>query len=368
MSLKLLLRLPLVRGGSLVGITTPDKEEPMSLYCGVDLHSTNSYIVVLGDEDRAVLDKRLPNQLEPILAELEPFRESLTKIAIESTFNWYWLVDGLEDHGYSVQLVNTCAAKQYEGLKFRDDRHDARWIAHMLRLGILPVGHIVSRDERAVRDLLRRRLRVVQQKVSTLLQLKCQIANHTGEMFTASRLKKLAVGDLDGIVDPQVLRAISSSIHVLQLLETEIDELQKAASEVARKRPGFKNLRMIKGVGELLATTILYETGDIQRFASAGNYASYCRCVSSEHRSNGKKKGSGNRKNGNRYLARAFREAAHFAIRFQPEARSYYQRKKRKTNGRIAASTVAHKLARAVFFMLRDNVTYDPKLLFGAAA
>lgn len=89
--------------------------------------------------------------------------------------------------------------------------------------------------------------------------------------------------------------------------------------------------------------------------------------MSTEYRSNGKKKGRGNRKNGNAYLARAFGEAAHFAIRYQPAAKSFYQRKKTKTNGRIAASAVAHKLARAAYFMLRDGLPYRPELLFGDA-
>ena len=116
----------------------------MALYCGIDLHSTNAYIVVLGDRDEVLVDKRVRNSLEEVLRELEPHRRGLESIAIESTFNWYWLADGLEDHGYRVELANPAAAKQYEGLKHRDDAHDARWIAHMLRLGILPTGSIMA--------------------------------------------------------------------------------------------------------------------------------------------------------------------------------------------------------------------------------
>lgn len=341
----------------------------MPLYCGIDLHSSNSYIVVLDDQDRVVVETRVSNQLEDILGELEPIRDTLTHVAIESTYNWYWLADGLEDHGYDVLLVNPCRAKQYDGLKFRDDKHDARWIAHMMRLGILPTGTIMDRTERSIRDLLRRRTRVVQQRTRNMLQLKSQIANHTGITLPANELKQLEPGDLAAVIDdPFTLRSIDSAIRLMAVLEDEIGEIQKMVVSSARKKKGYALLRSIKGVGELLAATILCETGDIKRFRRVGNYASYCRCVRAEHMSNGKKKGEGNRRNGNPYLSWAFAEAAHFAIRFQPAVKRYYERKKQKTNARVAASTVAHKLSRATYYILRDQVPYRPEMLFGASS
>jgi transposase len=123
-------------------------------------------------------------------------------------------------------------------------------------------------------------------------------------------------------------------------------------------------LQTIKGVGPVLALVILLETGAIQRFAKAGHYASYCRCVRSEKLSNGKKKGENNAKAGNKYLSWAFSEAAHFAVRFDPKAKRFYERKRRKTNGIVAIRAVAHKLARAVFYMLRDQVSFDADKLF----
>lgn len=132
-----------------------------ALYCGMDLHSNNTFIALTDERDRAVLERRVPNELATVLRAIEPLREQIAGIAVESTFNWYWLVDGLMDSGYPVHLTNPAAAKQYEGLKFTDDRHDARWLAHMLRLGILPTGYIYPKEERAVRDLLRKHIRFV---------------------------------------------------------------------------------------------------------------------------------------------------------------------------------------------------------------
>ena len=118
----------------------------MALYAGMDLHSRNTYLGVLDHKFKRVFNKRLPNDLSLILATLEPFQKELQGIVVESTFNWYWLVDGLMDAGYQdLHLANPCAVKQYEGLKYSDDRHDAFWLAHMLVLGILPEGYYLSK-------------------------------------------------------------------------------------------------------------------------------------------------------------------------------------------------------------------------------
>ena len=141
----------------------------MKLYCGIDLHSNNSVIVILDETDKVIYQKKLNNDLELILQQLSAFIDGIVAIAIESTFNWYWLVDGLQAAGYEVKLVNTTAVQTYSGLKFTDDKHDARWLAHLLRLGILPTGYIYPKVERAVRDLLRKRSQLVQQSTTNIL-------------------------------------------------------------------------------------------------------------------------------------------------------------------------------------------------------
>jgi transposase len=210
---------------------------------------------------------------------------------------------------------------------------------------------------------------VVRQKTATLLALKNLIARNTGRMVSASELKRLQQGEYpEEIQDPHIRRAIDGTVHVFQVLEEECAALQATVKAAGLERPGYRNLRTVKGIGELLALTILYETGDIRRFPKVGNYASYCRCVRTTHESNGRRKGEGNRRNGNPYLSWAFSEAAHFVIRYQPAARRYFDRKKKATNGIVAMRAIAHKLSRAVYFMLRDDVSYRPELLFGASS
>jgi len=338
----------------------------MALYAGIDLHANNSFLAVIDETDRLVEARRLPNDLELILKLLEPYRQELAGIAVESTFNWYWLVDGLEESDYRVHLVNTLAAKQYQGLKYTDDKTDARWLAHMLRLGILPTGWIYPKEKRAIRDLLRRRSQLVRQKTANRLGLRNVLERTTARRLSANALKKISQDDLcEWIEDPNVRLSMTASLAVADALSQQIDTIEKTIQKHAVLEDSYRILISIKGIGPVLASTIQYETGDISRFPAVGNYVSYCRLVKAERNSNHRVKGQGLRKNGNPYLSWAFHEAAHFAVRFQPDAKRWYEKKRSKTCPLVAIRALAHKLARAAYFMMRDQVPYEPKRLFG---
>ena len=337
----------------------------MKLYCGIDLHSNNSVVVLIDDRDRVVYSKRLPNDLTVILSELKPFSSDISGIAVESTFNWYWLVDGLMSAGYKLHLVNTAAVIQYKGLKYADDCHDARWLAHLLRLGILPEGYIYPREERPVRDLLRKRGQMVQQRTRNLLSIKSLIARSAGLRIDGYSTKKLTEKDLDTLLpDPDVALAAKSNLRVYQCLEGEVRNLEEVVLKRAELRPEYELLLTVDGIGKILALTIMLEVGDIGRFPTAGKFASYCRCVRSERISNKKKKGSGNAKNGNRYLAWAFVEAANFSIRYNDLIKGFYQRKKAKRKFVVAIKAVANKLSKACYYILKDQVPFDVEKSF----
>jgi len=163
---------------------------------------------------------------------------------------------------------------------------------------------------------------------------------------------------------PDVALAVEANRAVSEALQQQIAVLEKRLKERVKLRPEYRLLKTVPGIGEVLATTIMLETGTITRFASVGNFSSYCRCVDSRRESNGKKKGEGNAKNGNKYLAWAFVEAANFALRYCPEAKRFYERKKRKTNGIVALKAIAHKLARACYHMLREQKPFDVQRCF----
>jgi transposase len=161
-----------------------------------------------------------------------------------------------------------------------------------------------------------------------------------------------------------VALALKANLAVVHTLEAQIDKLEQRLQEKVRLRSEYRLLKTVPGIGEVLATTVMLETGTLSRFAAVGNFSSYCRCVDSTRTSNNKKKGEGNRKNGNKYLAWAFIEAAHFALRFCPEAKRFYERKKAKTNAIVASKALAHKLARACYHMLREQKPFDVKRCF----
>jgi transposase len=329
-------------------------------YSGIDLDSNNSVVTVMDDNDRVVAEKRLPNDLIKIIGFLSPWREELAGVVVESTYNWYWLVDGLQEAGFVVKLANTGAIKKYDGLKHSGDETDARHLAHLLRLGILPTGTILPPENRAIRDLARKRMQLVRSRTGHILAIENIMARQQAVKITSNIIKRLTAEGVDQMGLPaDVSLAIQSNLAVIITLSAQIDLLEKRLQESVGERPDYVLLSSVPGIGRILATIILLETGPIERFAAVGNFASYARCVDSQHTSNGKKKGEGNTKNGNKYLAWAFVEAANFALRFCPEAKRFYERKKAKTNTVVAIKALAHKLARACFHILKERKPFD---------
>jgi transposase len=332
----------------------------MKLYGAIDLHSNNNVTVLIDDQDQVVYEKRLPNDLAVIAQQLSAYQDSLQGIVVESTYNWYWLVDGLMDQGHKLHLANTAAIQQYQGLKYTDDKSDARWLAHILRLGVLPQGYIYPKQERAVRDLLRKRSQLVRQRTTNLLSIQNLLTRNTGSSMSSNRIKTLDAKQVDDLlVNPDLALAVKANLAMMQCGNQQIDLLERTITDRIKLREEFSFLKTVPGIGQTLALTIMLETGDIGRFADVGNYASYCRCVGSQKISNGKKKGKGNTKNGNKYLSWAYIEAANFAIRFSSRIKSFYQRKKAKSHGVVALKAVAHKLCRACYYIMKNRVAFD---------
>ena len=337
----------------------------MATYAGIDLHSNNIYLGVIDHNNELLFNKRLPNKLDIIKKALLPYKKALVGVAVESTFNWYWLVDGLQDAGYKMHLANPSAIKQYEGIKHRDDKSDAFWLAQMLMLGILPEGYIYPKDQRSTRDLLRRRLLYVQQRTAHILSVKSMASRNLGETISTRQIKKLNPQEAHTLFPQEHLRlACRHALATIDFLSSQVKSIEKEIMKHVKLKPEFASLLTMPGIGDILGLTIMLEVGDIRRFKRAGNYASYCRCVKSENISNEKKKGSGNRKNGNKYLAWAYVEAAHFAIRFHPKAKRFYDRKASRTNNTVARKALANKMARASYYIMRDQVAYDESKMF----
>ncbi|QDP02894.1 IS110 family transposase [Thalassotalea sp. PS06] len=344
----------------------------MKLYGGIDLHSNNCVIAIVNGNGEKLLTKRLDNDLTVIQSFLKPYKNDLTGLVVESTFNWYWLVDALMEDGFQMHLANPSAIQQYSGLKHADDKTDARWLAEMLRLDVLPEGYIYPKEMRSVRDLMRKRMDIVQQSTKNLLSIQSCYMRHLGYKPSSNKIKQMAqcfeetnIDDINQTFSSaHTSTAVYSNLALLRCAQQQIKHIESQVLKQVSLSPEFRLLTSIDGIGKVLALTIMLETGTIERFASAGNFASYCRCVNGSRTSNGKKKGSTNIKNGNRYLAWAFIEAANFAMRYNPAIKKYYQRKLARTNRNIALKTVAHKLARACYHVLKSNVAFEDNKAF----
>jgi transposase len=337
------------------------------LYAGSDLHSNNNFLGIMDEQGKKVFKKRLSNDPRVVLDNLKPFQKQIVGIVVESTFNWYWLVDELMGEGYQVHLANPAAIQQYSGLKHADDQHDAFWLAEMLRLGILPEGYIYPKEDRPIRDLLRKRGHLVRLRTSLILSLQNIITRNCGVHLNGNQIKRFKTNNVAPLLEGQEDLALSGKVskETIDFLSRQITQVENFVQNKIQVKDQYQYLQTICGIGKILSLTIMLETGPIERFAKVGNYVSYCRKVPSKWTSNQKTKGKGNKKNGNKYLAWAFSEAAELARRYDKPSRAYYNKKSAKTNFMTAHTALAHKLARAAYFVMRDQVPFDPAKVFG---
>jgi transposase len=340
----------------------------MKLYAGFDLHSSNSYLAIIDEKGKRVYKKKLRNDPDLILGELKTYRKRIEGIVVESTFNWYWLVDLLMESGYNAHLANPAAIQKYTGLKHSDDQHDAFWLAEMLRLGILPEGYIYPKEERPIRDLLRKRGQLVKHRMSLIISLQNTVSRNCGISVSLNDVRAIKEDRVSPLLqyNEDLELAGKVSKEAIDYLTRQIRKIERVIENRIKLDDQYQNLLTIPGVGKILALTIMLETGPISRFEKVGNYVSYCRKVSSTWISNGKAKGKGNKKNGNKYLAWAYSEAAELAKRFDAMSRSYFNKKASKSNRMVAHNALAHKLARAAYFIMKDRVEFMPEKLFAA--
>jgi transposase len=225
-----------------------------------------------------------------------------------------------------------------------------------LKLGILPEGYIYPKEERPLRDLFRKRMMLVQQRTAHILAAQSLIERCLGVRPKAY--------DASLLTDPYHQAILDMHESMVRVLTEKIIAIEKTVKRAVTLRREFAGLVRLPGIGTILAMTIMLEVGDIGRFATPGQYASYCRCVRSIRSSNGRKKGEGNQKNGNKYLSWAYVQAVHCALNAYPAFTRYYERKKAATNGAVATKALCNKLARASYFVMRDQVPYDEEKLF----
>jgi transposase len=332
---------------------------------GIDLHSNNLVIGVMSQDGKRLSHGKLDCDLKEVEQFLRPYKARLQSMAVESTYNWYWLVDGLQAQGYPIDLANPAKIEQYSGIKHADDKHDAYHLAELQRLDILPKAHIYDAQLRPVRDLLRRRTNLVEQRTALMLSFKSLYSRTTGKQMPLAELKQLTPKEAPGLYRHPANQLIAQiQLQHIEELSKSVSRIEKAVLASAREIPLYPKLLTLPGIGRILGMTITMEVGDVKRFKTDGDFASYCRAVDSRRLSNGKQKGENNSKCGNKYLAWAFVEAANFARRHDENCRKWYDRKAARTSTVIATKALACKLAKAAWHVMAKNTNYDEKRMF----
>lgn len=338
-------------------------------YCGIDLSATTSHLCVV-DESLAIhLQQKVANDLPGIASLLLPFKPHL-KIVVESTFNWYWLVDGLLALGFDVSLAHTLGLAMITQAKIKTDRRDAFTLAKLLRAGLIPKAYIYPPSTRPVRDLLRRRLKLVRLRADEYGSLR-QLLLRQGILSSSRNHIKLADDEdlKEWFGNPLVVMSASHQIERIELLSRQIQELEQQILDSTRDKADYKRLLEISGIGRILALTILYEVGEISRFKGVRHFSSYCRLVPGVAQSGAVSRRGRSSKQGNAYLKSAFNQAAVAAVRSYPAIRRCFERHLQRHRGSarklVAYNVIAHKLAQAAFHVLREGAGYREELLFG---
>ncbi len=335
------------------------------IIAGIDLHGDNLMIGVMNQDGKRLAHRKLECDLEQVLEFLGPLKAQLQSMAVESTFNWYWLVDGLRERGYPIDLANPAKIQQYNGLKHVNDQDDAFHLAELQRLKILPTAHVYDPQLRPVRDLLRRRTMLVHQRTALLLSFKSLYARTHGERLDLSQAKRLEPKEAAKLYEHPANQLIAQvQAEHIQGLDRSISRIEKGVLGCAQELPIYEKLLTLPGIGRILAMTITMEVGEVKRFKTDGDFASYCRMVDARRLSNGKCKADNNEKCGNRYLAWTFVEAANFSRRYDEQCRRWYDRKAAKTSKVIATKALGCKLSKAAWHVMRGPCDYYPRRMF----
>ena len=331
--------------------------------CGVDLHARTMFLCVLDERGYPLLEKNIKTDPELFLKTIAPYREDLV-VAVECMFTWYWLSDLCSRERIPFILGHALYMKAIHGGKAKNDRIDANKIAVLLRGGMFPVAYVYPPKMRSTRDLLRRRMFLNRKRSALITHIKCTFAQynlHEPEQNVSRASQREGVAEL--LPDPGASRNVRLDLELLDFYDQTLTKLEQELTVIAKDHDpdAYFRLRTVPGIGKILSLVILYEIHDISRFPTVQDFASYCRLVKPAKESAGKRVGSGGAKIGNVHLKWAFSEAAVCLLR-RNEAAKLYRARLVKRHGQAKSLTIlAHKIARAVYFILKRRTVFQPE-------
>lgn len=332
-------------------------------YCGIDLHARILYVCILDSTGNKVLHKKINADPDELLDILQPYQDQIV-VGVECMHCWYWVSDLCLDYAVDFVLGHALYMKAIHGGKTKNDRIDAYKIAALLRGGNFPIAYVYPKAMRATRDLLRRRSKIVRHGAD----LKAHVSNTFTQYNQPSPNLQLrypyARDEVRQRFDQaSVNRNIDLDLNIIAFYTKELASLEHFIEMNAKQHNAqdYHLLQTVPGIGRILALTILYEIGHIERFPTVQQFASYARLVKCKAQSAGKTYGTSGNKIGNAHLKWAFSEAAVLYLRGNDKARRYLNSLQKRMSKAKALSVLAHKLGRCVYFMLRNKTVFDDR-------
>ena len=335
-------------------------------FCGVDLHAKSMYLCILNAEGEIVLHRNIKTDSDVFLKTIAPYREDIV-VAVECIFTWYWIADLCAQENIPFVLGHALYMKAIHGGKAKNDKIDARKIAVLLRGGMIPMAYIYPSEMRSTRDLLRRRMHLVRKRAELLAHVQnTNYQYNLPEIGKRIDRKSNREGVSDLFPDVSVRKSIELDLTLLDHYDQLLPRLEHEISLIAKTHDAdsYFRIRSLPGIGRILGLVILYEIHDINRFPKVQDFVSYSRLVKSAKESGGKRMGTSGKKIGNVHLKWAFSEAAVLFLRRNPEAVKYREKLAKKHGKAKSLSILAHKLARAVYYILKRKEVFHPKLFF----
>ena len=330
-------------------------------YCGIDLHARTMYLCVLNQQGEILLHRNMPCSPDFFLKAIAPYREDMA-VAVECIFTWYWLADLCAQENIVFVLGHALYMKAIHGGKAKNDKIDAHKIAALLRGGMLPMAYVYPALMRSTRDLLRRRMHLMHKRSELLTHIQNTNSQYCLPQFGKKiAYKKNRQGVAEHFADSSVRKSIEMALSLIDHYDKLLTEVELYITQNAKIHDvnAFNRLRSVHGIGKILALVILYEIHEIDRFPTVQDFVSYARLVKCSKESAGKRHGSSGTKIGNVHLKWAFSEASVLFLRANPAGQRYADKLTSKHGKAKALSILAHKLGRAVYYMLKRDKAFD---------
>jgi transposase len=324
---------------------------------GMDLHRHRSVLVRMSEDGRKLGTVRVSNSPAALRAELAKAGEN-PRVVLEATYGWYWAADTLQAAGAEVHLAHPLGVKAYGYQRVKTDAKDATNLADLLRMGRLPEAWITPPQIRDLRELTRYRQKLVGLRTSCKDQVHAVLAKLGIPVPCSDIFGVWGSAWLDGLALPQPYAGkVTSLRQLIGALDTEITMLGEVIADLLAGHHGYRVIQRLPGIGPVLAAVIIAEIGDVARFKTAAQLASWAG-LTPRHRESDTWVSRGHAtKQGSRLLRWALIEAvqrgpAGFTVRDAKDAIIARRGKQARNIAKVAA---ARRLLALVYYGLRDG-------------